>query len=95
VHEEVPKVESAVETVRALKKRHGDRHLVIRRRGQSKKRTQGNDGSWKKLAAACRGRTHRAIPARCKGHGSQGPGRGNVASGVPKGQYLAGFSGKP
>jgi hypothetical protein len=31
-HEEVPKEEAAMETVRAQKKRYGDRHLAIGRR---------------------------------------------------------------
>jgi hypothetical protein len=49
-HDEVPKEEAAVETFGASKKRHRDRHLAIRCRSQPKKRTQGNGGSWKKLA---------------------------------------------
>jgi hypothetical protein len=59
-HEEVPKEEASVNTFRALKKRHGDRHLAIGRCGQPKKWTQGDGGSWKKLAATCRGMTHHA-----------------------------------
>jgi hypothetical protein len=47
-HEEVPKEEATVKSVRALKKRHGDQ-------SQPKKRTQGYGGSWKKLVAAHRG----------------------------------------
>jgi hypothetical protein len=39
VHEEVPKEEAAVETVEALKKRHGDVHPAVKSRGQPKKRT--------------------------------------------------------
>jgi hypothetical protein len=31
VHEEVPKEEAAMKTVRALKKRYGDRHLTVMR----------------------------------------------------------------
>jgi hypothetical protein len=53
-HQEVPKEETAVETARTLKKRHGDQHLAIGRRQQLKKRTQGDGGSQKKLAAARR-----------------------------------------
>jgi hypothetical protein len=66
-HQEVPKVEVAVETIEALENRHGDRHLAIRHRRQPKKRTHGDGGSWKKLAAARRRMTRRAVPARRKG----------------------------
>jgi hypothetical protein len=51
VHEEVPKEEAAVKTLRALKKRHGDRHLEVGHRGKQKERTQGDGGSRKTLAA--------------------------------------------
>jgi hypothetical protein len=44
-HDRVPKEEAAVETVRALKEWYRDQHLAARRRGQRKKRTQGNGGS--------------------------------------------------
>jgi hypothetical protein len=76
VHEEVPKEEAAVETVGALKKRYRNLLLTVRRRGQQKKRTQGNGGSRNKLAAACRGMTCLTIPAWCKGHCCQGQGKG-------------------
>jgi hypothetical protein len=66
-HLEVPKEETAVED------RCGDRYLAVGRRRQPKKRTQGHDGSWKKLAAACRRMTLHAIPAPLKGRGSKGP----------------------
>jgi hypothetical protein len=68
---EIPKDGTAVETVRALKKRYGD-HLAIGRRRQLKKQTQGDGGSRKKLAAAHTEKTRCAVPALCKGHGSQG-----------------------
>jgi hypothetical protein len=55
VHEEVPKEDTAVETGKALKKRHGDRNLAVGRCGKPKEWTQGNGGSRQKLAAACRG----------------------------------------
>jgi hypothetical protein len=57
-----------VKTFGALKKQHGDQHLAVRCCWKPKKRTQGNGGTYKKLTAACRGLTHRAIPAWCKGH---------------------------
>jgi hypothetical protein len=50
--------------------------------------TQGNGGSRKKFAAACRGMNRLVIPAWRKGHGRQGPGRDNVARGAPKGGSL-------
>jgi hypothetical protein len=68
-----------------MKKQYGDRHLAVGHR-QLRKQTQGDGGSWKKLATACRGMTHRAIPALCKEHGHQGPGRNNVARGNLTGQ---------
>jgi hypothetical protein len=46
VHEEVPKHEAAVKTVRALKKRHGGRHVAVRICGQPKEWTQGPRRSW-------------------------------------------------
>jgi hypothetical protein len=39
VHKEVLKEEAVLKTIRALKKRHGDRHLAVRRHGLPKKRT--------------------------------------------------------
>jgi hypothetical protein len=51
MHEEVPKEEAALKTVGALKKRYGDRHLAIGFLLQLQKRTRGNGGSRKKLAA--------------------------------------------
>jgi hypothetical protein len=44
VHEDIPKEEAAVQPVRALKKRHGDRRLVLRHRGKLKEQTEGNGG---------------------------------------------------
>jgi hypothetical protein len=85
-HEEVLKEEAAVEAYGALKERYGDRHLAVGRRQQLKKRSQGDGGSRKKLAAARRGMTRRAIPAPRMGHGRQGPGRDNVARGTLKGR---------
>jgi hypothetical protein len=59
-HEEVPEKEATVQTFRALTKRYGDRHMSVKRRGQLKKRTQGNGGFWKNLATAHRGFTRHA-----------------------------------
>jgi hypothetical protein len=81
VHGEVRKEEVAVKYVRALKKRHGDRNLAVGRHRLQKKRTQGDGGSQKKLAATCRVMTRRAIPAW-----RQGQGQDNAARGAPKGQ---------
>jgi hypothetical protein len=69
LHKEVPKEEAAVQTVRALKRRHGDWHLAVGCSRKPKKQTQGNGGSWRKLAATSRGKTHCAGVAWCKGHG--------------------------
>jgi hypothetical protein len=54
VHEEVPKEGAAIKTVRALKKRYGNRQLTVMRHGQPKKRTESDGGSRKKLTAGCR-----------------------------------------
>jgi hypothetical protein len=85
-----------VETFGALKKRHGNRHIDVRRRGQPKKRTKVDGGSRKKLAAARRGMTRRAGVARSRGRDHKGPTveqrrrkkrtRDNVASGTSKGR---------
>jgi exopolyphosphatase/pppGpp-phosphohydrolase len=82
VHEEVPKEEATVETFRALKEWYEDRHLAIRCRCQTNKQTQGSGGSWKKLAATCRGMTRHALPAQHKGHCHQGQGNKNVVQGT-------------
>jgi hypothetical protein len=87
MHEEVPKEGTTVKTVRALKKWYGDRHLAVRHCWEPKKRTQGDGGSRKKLAAARRGMTHHAVPAPGKGYSHQGPGR-DVLQGAPKGQTI-------
>jgi hypothetical protein len=52
-HEELPKEEATVKPVRAIKKWYGDQNLAIRHCQKLKKRTHSNDGSQKKLAAAC------------------------------------------
>jgi hypothetical protein len=89
VHEEVPKEETAVKPIGTLMKRYGDRHLAVRRRVQSKKRTQGNGGSRKKLAAACRGKRddpRNAIIQDRRSNREDGKKRtrGNVARGTSK-----------
>jgi hypothetical protein len=68
-----------VETIGALEGRYGDRQLGVSRRQQSKKRTQGDGGSRKKLAAFRRRMTCRALPALRKGRVRKATGRGNVA----------------
>jgi hypothetical protein len=71
VHEEVSKKEATVQTVRALKKHHGDWHLALGHYRKPKKWTHANGESWKKLASACRGMTCCAIPAPPMGHDHQ------------------------
>jgi hypothetical protein len=82
VHEEVNMKETAVNPIGTLKKWHGHWHLAVRQRDQPKKWTQGNGGSQMKLAATCRGMTHRAIPTWCKRYGCQGQGQENVERGI-------------
>jgi hypothetical protein len=86
VHEEVPTEEAAGKTSGALKKRYRNRHLAVRRRSQPKKWTQGNGGSRKKMAAACRGMTRRIISARRKGHCFQGQGKDKAVPRTQKGR---------
>jgi succinate dehydrogenase/fumarate reductase flavoprotein subunit len=86
VHEEVPKEEAALEPVRALRERHGDRNLAVGRRRLQKKRNQGNGVSRKELLAGCRGMNRRAIPARRKGHCHQGQGKNKAVRRTQKRQ---------
>jgi hypothetical protein len=74
-HPEVPKEEGEVETIRVLEDRYGDRHLAVGHHRQPKKQTQGDGGSWKKLAATHRRLTRRAIPVLCKIRIRMGPGK--------------------
>jgi hypothetical protein len=77
-HQEVPNEKDTVETVRALEDWYGDWHLAIGCRRQAKKRTKGDGGSRKKLAATRRRMTHRVVPARRKGYSHKGPFKDNV-----------------
>jgi hypothetical protein len=96
--QEVSKEEPAVKTLRLRKKRYGDRHLAVGRHRQSKKQTQGNGGSLKKLAVAHRRVTRPTGVARRKGHGHRGPtveqrrrktqSRDNIESGTSKGRTV-------
>jgi hypothetical protein len=53
-----------------------------------KKRTHGNGGPRKKLAAACRGMTRHAFPARPKGHCCRGQEKDKAVQGTSKGRRL-------
>jgi hypothetical protein len=98
-HKEVLKEETAMQTVRALKKRYGDRHLAVGRRRQLQKRTEGKGGSRTKLAAARRGMARSGRVARRNGRGHTGPKveekrrekwtRNIVARGTSKGRRFA------
>jgi hypothetical protein len=72
-HYEVSKEESSVEAIGALEDRCGDRHLVVGRLRQQKKRTQGDGGSRKKLAAVRSRLTCHAISALRREIGHKGP----------------------
>jgi hypothetical protein len=69
VHEKVLKEEVA------LKKQHGNWHLAIGPSEKLKEWTQGDGGSWKKLAVTCRRMTRHAIPTWREGHGYHGQGQ--------------------
>jgi hypothetical protein len=84
-HQEVPKEEATVEAIGALEDQYGDQHLAKGHGQHPKKQIQGNGGSWKKLAAACRWMTCCTISAWHEGHGCQRPGRDSVARGAPEG----------
>jgi hypothetical protein len=64
-----------VETIGAPKDRYGDRHLVVGRRRQPKKRTQGDCGLRYKLVAPRRRLIRRAVLALRKGRCRKGPGK--------------------
>jgi hypothetical protein len=74
VQEEVPKEEAAVESFGALKKWHRDQCLAIGCHRELKKLTQGDGGSWKKLAITCRGMTHQEGVVQHKGCGHEDEG---------------------
>jgi hypothetical protein len=78
-HQEVPKVEAAVETIGALKDLYGDLHVAVRRRRQPKK--------WTQDTAARRWMTRRAVPAPHKGRGRHRPRKDDVR-GTPKGRMF-------
>jgi hypothetical protein len=65
---EVQKEEAAVETLRTLEDRYGNRHLAVGCCRQPK----GKGGFQKQLAIICRWMTHCAVSALRKGHGRQG-----------------------
>jgi hypothetical protein len=67
-HREVPMEEAAVKSLRTMKKWHRGRHLAAGRRGEPKEPNQGDCGSWRKLAAACRKVSHHAAVAWQKGN---------------------------
>jgi hypothetical protein len=77
-HQEVPKEEGIVETIGALEDQYGDQHLAVGRHQQPKKQTQGDGGSWKKLAAAQGWLTCGTVPAPHKGCCRQGPGNNGI-----------------
>jgi hypothetical protein len=77
---EVPKEEATVETIRALEDQYGDWYLAVGRYEWPEKRTQGDSGSWQKLAAAQGQLTRHTIPALQKGCSHRGQGKTTVNS---------------
>jgi hypothetical protein len=69
--QEVPKEGAILKTVRALKKQYGDLCLPIGHHWQLQNWTQGDGGSWKKLAPICRRMTCGAGVAWYKGRSMQ------------------------
>jgi hypothetical protein len=52
--QDIPKEDDMVKIIGTLEDRYGERHLAIGCSRQPKKQTQGDGGSWQKLAAAHR-----------------------------------------
>jgi hypothetical protein len=86
VHEEASKEGAAVETFRVLKKRHGDWHPALGRRGKPKIRTQGKSWSPRKLAAGDRRTTQRERAARRKRHSCNGQDKDKALPRTQKGR---------
>jgi hypothetical protein len=81
VQGEVPKEEAAVKpqsTEEAVWGLARNRRVLL----MAEERDPGQWWPWKTLAAACKGMSHCTIPALCKGHGHQGPGRDSVTGGI-------------
>jgi hypothetical protein len=74
VHEEVPKEEAAVKTLKSTEEAAWKPASGHRAPLKGKKWTQGNGGS-QKFATTSRGMTRHAIPALCKGCCCQGQGK--------------------
>jgi hypothetical protein len=87
-HQEVPKEEAVVETLKALEDRYGDLDLAAGHLRPLKKQTHGSSGSQKMLATASRRLTCRVVSAPRKGHGRRGSGMDNITRGAPKGRTL-------
>jgi hypothetical protein len=83
-YQEIRKEEATVDSVGALEEWDGDRHLAVGRCRQPKKRTQGDGGSRRKLAATRRRMTRQAVPEQCKGYGRQRPGKNDAVHKTPK-----------
>jgi hypothetical protein len=87
-HLEAPKEHAAVKPVGGLRKWHRGWNLAPECHHKPGEWTQGNFGSRRKLATACRGMTRRAEVAWRRAHGRQEQGQDNVARGTPKGQMF-------
>jgi hypothetical protein len=66
MHREVLMKDAAVKPVKGRKKRYRGQHLAAERRREPKELTQGDCGSWRKLAATCRKVSRCAAVAWCK-----------------------------
>jgi hypothetical protein len=67
-HQEVPMEEAAVKSSGTMKRRHRGQHLAAGRHGEPKELTQGECGSWRKLAATCRKVSRHAAVEQRKGN---------------------------
>jgi hypothetical protein len=74
-HQKVPKEEATLETIRALEDQCRDCYLAVGQHERLEKRTQGNSGSWQKLAAAQGQLTRHTIPALQKECSHRGCGK--------------------
>jgi hypothetical protein len=73
--QEVPKEEAAVKTVRAQKKRYGDRHVVVGCADSCKNEPRVMMGPGRNWPPSAEGVSRHAIPAWRKGHCHHGQGK--------------------
>jgi hypothetical protein len=84
-HREIPKEEATVKSSGAMKKQHRGWHLAAGHHGKPKELALRILWIQRKLAAACRKMTCRAVVAWCRGHGCKVYDQISVVQGTRKG----------